>query len=293
MADDALEAQVRGCYADWSGDYFEQYHGEKAAYPPVHRDIVAGVLDRARPRRVLDAGCGPASLLRSLGAPDRELFGFDLTAEMVAEARRVMAPLGLAPQRLWEGSVLDPAAFREPGGLFDAVLCTGVLPHIPETADNIVLENAFAALAPGGLAIMGARNELFGLFSLNRYTMDFFENRLIRAASLRPRLGDDGPALEAALDAVRAMLRMDQPPRREGYDAILSRGHNPFVLRQQMLQAGFAEVSVHFYHFHCLPPMFEQAMPEAFRRESLAMEDPQDWRGHFMASAFLLVGVRA
>jgi hypothetical protein len=45
-----------------------------------------------------------------------------------------------------------------------------------------------------------------------------------------------------------------------------------------------------FYHYHCLPPMLEAQVPELFRRESLRMEDPEDWRGHFMASAFLLVG---
>jgi hypothetical protein len=34
-------------------------------------------------------------------------------------------------------------------------------------------------------------------------------------------------------------------------------------------------------------------MPEIFLRESLAMEQPEDWRGYFMASAFLLCGKRA
>jgi hypothetical protein len=38
--------------------------------------------------------------------------------------------------------------------------------------------------------------------------------------------------------------------------------------------------------------MFESDMPEFFRAQSLAMEDPEDWRGHFMASAFLVVGKR-
>ena len=47
-----------------------------------------------------------------------------------------------------------------------------------------------------------------------------------------------------------------------------------------------------FYHYHALPPMLEAAAPELFRRASVAMEDPRDWRGHFMASAFVLVGRR-
>jgi hypothetical protein len=40
--------------------------------------------------------------------------------------------------------------------------------------------------------------------------------------------------------------------------------------------------------------MFAGAAPELFRRRSLAMEDnPRDWRGFFMASAFLIVARRA
>ncbi len=289
----SLEDTVRACYAGWSGGYFEQYHGDKAAYPPVHRDIIAGLLDAASAGRVLDAVCGPASLLRCLGAPGRTLYGFDLTPEMVEEARRVMAPLGLPPERLWVGSVTRGEDFAQPDGPYDAAICTGVLPHIPEQDDRRVLDNLRGCLRPGGLAVLEARNEFFGLFTLNRYTMDFFEERLIRPDALRPRLGDDAPALDAALDAVRSMLRTDLPPRRAGYDEILSRAHNPLVLREQMERTGFRDVRVLFYHFHCLPPMFEQLMPASFREASLAMEDPEDWRGYFMASAFLLAGVRA
>ena len=56
--------------------------------------------------------------------------------------------------------------------------------------------------------------------------------------------------------------------------------------------AGFREVEVLFYHYHCLPPMFERELPELFRRQSVAMEDPRDWRGYFMASAFIGCGKR-
>ena len=91
---------------------------------------------------------------------------------------------------------------------------------------------------------------------------------------------------------------MDLPPVRggkagePGYDQVLSRTHNPFVLRAKVEEAGFKDVEVLFYHYHCLPPMFEAAMPEEFRKQSVAMENPRDWRGHFMASAFIVTGVR-
>jgi len=42
----------------------------------------------AAPARLLDAGCGPASMLRHLVRPERQVYGFDLTPEMVTEAQR-------------------------------------------------------------------------------------------------------------------------------------------------------------------------------------------------------------
>lgn len=91
---------------------------------------------------------------------------------------------------------------------------------------------------------------------------------------------------------------MDLPPVRTGkggepgYDEVVSRTHNPFVLRRQIEAAGFEDVRVLFYHYHALPPMFEATMPAFFREMSLAIEDPEDWRGHFMASAFIVAARR-
>ena len=76
-----------------------------------------------------------------------------------------------------------------------------------------------------------------------------------------------------------------------GYDEILSRTHNPILLKM-VEDNGFKDVNILFYHFHRLPPMFEENNKELFRKESLKMEDPFDWRGFFMASAFIIVGIK-
>jgi hypothetical protein len=92
---------------------------------------------------------------------------------------------------------------------------------------------------------------------------------------------------------------MDLPPIRTGkegepgYDQVLSRTHNPLLLSQQFANTGFKNVRTLFYHFHCLPPMLQSRFPDFFRAESLAQENPEDWRGYFMASAFLIAGERA
>lgn len=287
MSTKKTEEQVRLCYSTWAQSYHADYYASAGAYPPVHQDIVRDELKRSGARTLLDAGCGPASMLRSLTDLGLELYGFDLTPEMVTEARRVMSRV--PKERLWVGSVTDRSAY---GALkYDAAICIGVLPHVPESADQAVVENLFHAVRPGGTVLLEARNELFALFTQNRYTHELIAKRLVPAGAL-------GPEGTKALEAMKQHFRMDLPPVRKGksgepgYDEVLSRTHNPFELRAQLEKAGFREVEVLFYHYHCLPPMFERDLPELFRRQSVAMEDPRDWRGHFMASAFIVCGKR-
>ncbi|MGE0392428.1 MAG: class I SAM-dependent methyltransferase [Vicinamibacterales bacterium] len=294
----AVENRIAACYSTWSRSYFRDYYGPAAPYPPVHRRIIRRLVREAGARRVLDAGCGPASVLRYLARDGADVYGFDLTEQMVDEARRVLARQDVPASHIWKGSVLSRASFAVPGRArqprFDAAVCIGVLPHVPAGSDRRVLSNLRDAVRPGGLVAVEARNQLFAMYSLNRYSYDFFVNELLDPG-LVARLG--APA-ERALRELKARFRMDLPPvrrgtaRSPGYDEVLSRTHNPFELQALCRRLGLDDVRVHFYHYHCLPPMFEPFMPAAFRRESVAREHPDDWRGHFMASAFIVTGRR-
>jgi hypothetical protein len=294
----AAEAAVRNCYSTWAESYFRDYY-TGSAYPPVHVDLVRGLVSASGVHTLLDAGCGPASMLRGLADMGLELYGFDLTPEMVEVATRVAAEIGMPPGRIWQGSVADAQAFRPRGNdlQYDAAICVGVFPHIPEQIEDEVIVNLRDSVRPGGLVAVEARNQLFALFSLNRYSFDLFAEQLVRVEDLR-RAGAS-PALDEVLDGLKERFRMDLPPVRQGksgepgYDEVLSRTHNPFELQKRFAAAGFVDIRLHFYHYHCLPPMFEKADPEFFRKASLAMEDPSDWRGHFMASAFFVTGIRA
>jgi SAM-dependent methyltransferase len=298
----SLERSIRACYSTWAERYYADYYEGEGAYPPVHIEIVRDLLAKAGSKSVLDAGCGPASMLRALEMNGLERFGFDLTPEMVAEARVVLSRQGVPESHIWQGSVLDTAPFDSHAarsqGQFDAAVCFGVLPHIPADADRTVLQNLHDAVRPGGFVAVEARNALFALFSLNRYSRAFFRDSLVDEAGLCSRSGDEAGALDAALKEIDDRFRLDLPPVRKGhanepgYDEVLSRTHVPMELQRVAENAGLEEVRLLFYHYHALPPMLEAKVPKLFRRESLRMENPTDWRGYVMASAFILVGQR-
>jgi len=295
----ALEKSVAHCYSTWGTSYFDDYYRSPAAYPPVHVDIVRKALRKHGAKSVLDAGCGPASMLRLLRAQGKTRYGFDLTPEMTAEAQRVLGAQGVPEANIWLGSVLDPAAYRLPSRRPrpDAAICFGVLPHVRDRDDKRVFRNLRGAVRPGGLVLIEARNELFSLFTANRYSHAFITERLSAVDDLLAAAGGERESLTRALEQFTSLFRMDLPPVRRGkesepgYDEVLSRTHNPFTAREQFERAGFCDVKVLFYHYHCLPPLLESAAPALFRARSVAMEKPDDWRGHFMASAFILSGV--
>lgn len=295
------EQEVSHCYSTWSRSYYDEYLGKSASYPPVHRDLIKEVLRRAQLKNLLDAGCGPASLLRDFQDLGFERYGFDLTPEMITEAKRVLGEQGVAAERLWVGSVTDAAAFSPPREKvqFDGAICIGVLPHIPEGSDEAVFDNLRNAVRPGGLVIAQSRNQLFSLFTLNRYSYRFFLDSLIDSGRLSAVAKSQGVELAPIFEDLKRYFEVSQPPIRQGhadepgYDEVLSRSHNPLILAEQFRAAGFERVQTLYYHFHCLPPIFESRAPELFREASIRREDPNDWRGLFMASAFLLVGYRA
>jgi len=301
VSTDAVERSIKRCYSTWGTSYYDDYYGPDAPYPPVHLYLVKRLLAERGVKRLLDAGCGPASMLRHCVEAGREVYGFDLTPEMTAEARRVLSTLGVGDQCIWQGSVANRADFAPPGGTanYDCVVCCGVMPHIPQAIETDVLSNIHDALRPGGYAMVEARNELFSIFTLNRYSHEFYLKQLLSVAELEEKAGDEAQGLKAALAQIGGMFRTDLPPIRRGnegepgYDEVLSRTHNPLLLQQKFLAQGFREAHLYYYHFHCLPPMVSSLAPRLFREMSLRMEaDPKDWRGLFMASAFFVVAQR-
>lgn len=293
---------IKACYSTWGTSYYDDYYTDKAPYPPVHRDIIRRELLHHDPKSLLDAGCGPASVLRDIVDLGIDLYGFDLTPEMITECRKVMSAKGVQPDHFWLGSVARKEDFHPPTAhsmSFDAAICFGVLPHVPEAMDATVFENLCDSVKPGGLVMVEARNMIFSLFTLNRYSCDFITHELIRPAGLKSSSAPGTNKVDGIMEEMRRFFRMDLPPIRKGkedepgYDEVLSRTHNPIVMRERFATAGFTNVRVMFYHYHALPPMFQGAAPELFRERSLAMENPEDWRGYFMASAFILVGTRA
>ena len=295
---DEWKKEVQKHYKSEVDDYTRQYQPVYDHYPANQKrlDFMIKRLSAIQPSTLLDCGCGEGSPLWAIAEMGIDVWGFDFVPEMVERAKANLQPKRLSG-RVWAGDITNRKSFQPSGmdipEMFDVCMAMGVFPHLTDEVQ--ALKNMAVVTRTGGRIFIEFRNELFSLFTLNRYSFTFLKDTLIKTDSLLAEKPGDAAEINEISEKIKPYFRLDLPPVRTGsadapgYDTILSKFHNPLNLSPLFSAAGLKIEDIFFYHYHAIPPMFEHDHPRLFREASLMMEqDPHDWRGYFMASAFVI-----
>src|SRR5690606_30664524 len=154
---------------------------------------------KAPGKRIYDFGCGDAVLFEPYLRAGAAIEGVDIAPEMIELGRQRLAAQGFDPNLIAVGGVdamrhLDAEAY-------DAVLSFNVIAYLADKEEATFYAQARRVLCPGGFLVVTHANELFDLYSLNRYTADFFARHLVGGDTTR--------------DAVASLLAAaDQPQGR-------------------------------------------------------------------------------
>ncbi len=224
-----------------------------------------------------------------------DVSGFDFSDAMVEEAKKLLSERGRDPGRVTKGDAESQELFA--AGQFDAVTALGVYPHIID--EPRLTGNMARALRPGGLFLAEFRNALFSAFTLNQYSYDFYREAFLKSPGVLPMDSGLGKEVEAFYKKAFGMVDTSPQAAKAGpgeltYADLLAKFQNPLTLPDLLNSAGLRWQENVYYHFHVAPPAFQQSDWDEFRRLSLEMEDRfcRDWRGTFMASAFIAVAVK-
>ena len=252
-------------------------------------------------RKVIEVGVGEGTPLITLSKAGMDVSGFDISHKMVEKARTNFAANGLPPENIIFGDIQDPITYSPllRAGQFDALLAMGVLPHVQN--EEFVLKNMKNLVKPNGRVFIEFRNKLFSLFTFNRYTYEFIMEDLLDGVSpqlksivsknLKDRLQMNLPTPRITGESANlndSSLDGDFP----GYDAILSKFHNPFEMIDLFEKIGFKESKLHWYHYHPAMPSLSGENPQLFRDEALKLEhNNSNWKGMFLCSAFVIEAV--
>ena len=136
----------------WAEDL--AYPPELASVPEAAVESFAGVANPwelgrlSAGERVLDLGCGAGtdSLIASqMVGPAGSVTGIDMTAEMLAKARRAAAEMGAANVEFVEGEI-ERLPFADES--VDVVISNGVIDLLPDK--DVVFAEIHRVLSPGG-----------------------------------------------------------------------------------------------------------------------------------------------
>ncbi|VAV88479.1 hypothetical protein MNBD_ALPHA06-1706 [hydrothermal vent metagenome] len=243
-------------------------------------------------KSIYEAGLGEGTPLAHMGEMGLRVAGSDIATNMIEAAKVNFKRRGLNPDNIQLGDIDDAASFANQlkEGLFDAMMASGVLPHVKD--DEKALQNMGSIVRPGGTVFVEFRNKMFSLFTMNRFTKEFILDDL---------LGDvPGSIRDVVARELDNRLATDLPPIRDtnkdgdgpGYDLIQANYHNPFELLETFENLGFSNAKIHWYHYHPAPPMLEKTIGQSFRETAMNMEHQNNWRGMFLCSAGVVQAVR-
>jgi ubiquinone/menaquinone biosynthesis C-methylase UbiE len=250
----------------------------------VRLKITLDILKRHQPGRLLDAGCGGGATTTAVMDAGWDAQAIDYAENMVAETNAHLAEKGITDRQARQASVTDLSMFSD--GEFDALICLGVMYYIED--EEQAYREFCRVLKPGGILLVSMQNELFDMFTFNRYTRRFFKRHFFPLIDG----GNDGRADE--LDQLLAGLitNPDAPTSHDSgsaRDAVFTRQDTPFTYPSKLEKVGFETLSGPYYHgIHLAPPLLES------KDEKLALESrdkqytlAEDWRGMFNAAHFM------
>jgi len=293
-----MKEKVKKYYSSVSDIYDEMYDVDRLLSSEIYmadyfryKLIIKRIKKLKITGKILDVGCGEGTpLVRICKSTKLDPLAIDITESMVEKTKENFIKNKLNPRNVLLGDVSKKNSFNKifKNKKFDVAICLGVMPHVEDV--TLTLKNIRKKLKKNGKLFVSFRNELFSLFTLNRPTKEFFLSKFFTNIPKKNRSlieKDLNKRFEVELPPLRMRNKKGGP----GYDTTPSRFHNPLTIEKATKNAGFKEQIVHFYHYHPLPPMYENTnvSRKLFRELSIELEkNPNDWRGYFMCSAFLL-----
>lgn len=269
-------------------EYYDDLYSEDYEYYPsnrLRRDLVNDILtDCGNVDTVLDIGCGTGQVTLTLLEEGFDVEGFDFAEKMVNQAQNNLREQGYNPNRIKQGDLLEDDIFDQ---RYDSALAIGVLPHFEDPEPPISAIRQY--VKDDAEVLIQFRNDLFDLFSFNKHTYEFIVEELLDDVSFSEDLMEDlKERLRDACNVNKREVNAAYNEESKFEHASYQYFHNPLTVSDHFETAGFEINDIYWSHYHAIPPEFEQEYRDEFYEKSMGLEDPTDWRGHFMASMFIV-----
>lgn len=208
----------------------------------------------------LDVGCGTGELVCQIASRGVDATGVDYAPEMIELASEKARDEGITQAKFMCSSVFD---FVMPSEHYDLISANGFIEYISQKEMLAFFDIIADALAPGGSFVVGSRNRLFNLVSMNDFTLQEIEaggtDLLLREAVKWTNATAIGEIVSTDCAPLQAP---ETEHAKTGIDVTTRFQYSPFQLINLLQDRDFRAVDVYPVHIHGVTPSFTRTNAE-------------------------------
>ncbi|MFC1671514.1 class I SAM-dependent methyltransferase [Planctomycetota bacterium] len=246
---------------DWQNKAKASGEGKVNVIQQRNGYVLEIIKDRKETRSILDVGCGTGDLVCDVAKQGIDATGVDFAQDMIELALDKAKGEQLKKAHFECCSIFD---FDSSKHDFDVISANGFIQYISQDELNNFFDIVYHALNPNGSFVVGSRNRLFNLFSLNAFTRQELNEPSIEALLRESVALASGDAIEEISRRVEAapLQKPDTQHTKTGIDVTTRFQYTPLQLMNMLNDRGFESVEIYPIHIHSAPPLFKDKHPE-------------------------------
>lgn len=221
--------------------------------------VIKVVNERDDTELVLDVGCGTGDLVCELAQKGIRAIGVDFAEEMIGIARKKAKGAGFKRATFECHSIFD---YDFESNKYDVISANGFIEYISYKELDKFLDISLKALKSKGSLVLGSRNRLFSIFSLNEFTVEEISERNIKPLLLEAIQVVKSHSLKDLIGLKTApWQRAGKEHHQTGIKVVTRYQFTPVQLANLLADRGFEPVEIFPVHIHGVPPRFKDKYP--------------------------------
>lgn len=225
----------------------------------TRNNYVVSVADENKINFSLDVGCGTGDLVCQLAKNGVSALGVDFSKEMIDIASENARNLNLEKAKFECSSIFD---LELENNKYDLISANGFIEYISFEELDKFLKISSMALKTGGKLVLGSRNRLFNLFSLNKFTEEeLLEGNLNLLLSEAIKIAQSNNIKDLIGLKTASYQKPDTEHSLTGVKVATRYQFTPVQLINMLNDFGFEPIEIFPVHIHGALPAFKNKYP--------------------------------